>query len=68
MNVSCTIQTAEGDSFTLSPNEAAAAVLKALGGKTKSDMCTVTVVAAPQIGGVGTTPALTEPLVPAEEG
>jgi hypothetical protein len=67
MNVSCTIQMTAGESFGQSADQAAAAVLEALGGDPKDDQCTVTVVSTPEMGSAGSQPGLTEPLVEPEK-
>jgi hypothetical protein len=59
MNIHCSIQTTADDSLSLTPDKAAAAVLKALGGNPKSDLCFVSIQAPPDTGSAGAVPDLT---------
>jgi len=56
MNVSVSINLMEGDEWTLTPNEAADAILKALGGDEKKDMVSVNVSGSGTAGSTGLPP------------
>ena len=60
MNISCNIQLGDGDSLKATPDKAAAAVLKALGGDPEKDHCIVSVMAMPEAGTAGTMPVATQ--------
>jgi len=61
MDITCTVSLATGDHLAMSSEEAATAVLTALGGDTGKDVCRLSIVAPPAM--VGTSPA--PPLTPA---
>lgn len=62
MRINCNIMLDPGETFAPTSDEAATAVLTALGGDTASDYCTVYVQSPPDSGQAGTLPAV-EPVV-----
>jgi len=60
MQVNATVTIQPGDAWTLTPTEAADAVLKALGGDEAKDTVNLNVVGA-GVAGVDTTPTMTPP-------
>jgi hypothetical protein len=62
MNVSASITVMTGDEFTLSPTEAADAILKALGGDEKKDIVSVNISGSGQAGQIPVTPPAGPPV------
>lgn len=61
MNAYVSIQQAEGDSISMTPEEIAAQVLEILGGDPEKDICTVQIASAPVTGTAGQLPPLPPP-------
>jgi len=57
MQVTTTIQLSRGDTFDLTSDEAADAVLKALGGDEDKDGCVINILAESEQGQAGTVPS-----------
>jgi hypothetical protein len=64
MHFNVSVQLLPGENFKMDPEAAGLAVMEALGGDPKSDICNVSIASAPQLATVGVVPGLPE--APAE--